>query len=125
MISETGGRICFWAQHQLAQTFYHDRKILSHNQFNSVDWVSIHRTLHDLPRLLQIWAAKHVLGNAGTMHFLSHQDARSPLCPSCQDCKELFKHVARCPEAGHTLAFDQSVSGVDLWLNKNNTHPNL
>ena len=59
------------------------------------------------------------------MHFLSHQDARSPLCPSCQNCKELCKHVVQCPEAGPTLAFDQSVLGVKLWLNKNNTHPDL
>jgi hypothetical protein len=28
MTSETGARICFWAQHQLARTFYHDRKWL-------------------------------------------------------------------------------------------------
>jgi hypothetical protein len=125
MTSKTGGQICFWAQHQLAQTFYHNQKILSHDQFNSVDWVSVHLTLHDLTWLFQVWAAKQVLGIAGTMHFLSHQDARSLLCPSCQDCKELCKHVAQCPEAGRTLAFNQSVSGVDLWLNKNNTHPDL
>jgi hypothetical protein len=125
MTSETGGRIHFWAQHQLAQKFYHNWKVLSHDQFDSMDWVSIQCTLHDLPWIFQVWAAKHVLGIAGTMNFLSHQDARSPLCPNCQDCKELCKHVARCPEAGHTLACDQSVSGVELWLNKNNTHPNL
>ena len=125
MTSKTGGRICFWAQHQLAQMFYHNQKILSHDQFNSVDWESVHRTIHDLPWLFQVWAAKLILSIAGTMHFLSHQDARSPLCPSCQDYKELCKHVAQCPEARRTLAIDQSVSGVDLWLNKNNTHPNL
>jgi hypothetical protein len=74
MTSETGARIRFWAQHQLARTFYHDRKILSHDQFDFVDWTSIHSTLHNLPRLFQVWAAKHILGIAGTMHFLSHQD---------------------------------------------------
>jgi hypothetical protein len=70
--SETGGWIRFWPQHQLAQTFYHDWKTLSHDQFNSMDWVSVHHTLHDLPQLFQVWAAKHALGIAGTMYFLSH-----------------------------------------------------
>jgi hypothetical protein len=72
--SETGVWICFWVQHQLSRTFYHDRKILSHDQFDVVVWESIHHTLHYLPRLFQVWAAKHVLGITGTMHFLSHQD---------------------------------------------------
>jgi hypothetical protein len=125
MISKMGGLIQFWAQHQLARTFYHDRKILSRNQFDSVDWISIHHTLHDLPWLFQVWAAKHILGIAGTMRFLAHQDNRSPICPSCQDCKELCKHVARCPEAGRTLAFAQSTLGVELWLDRNSTHPDL
>jgi hypothetical protein len=70
MTSETGARICFWVQHQLARTFYHDRKILSYYQFDIMDWVLIHRTLQNLPRLFQVWAAKHILGIAGTMHFL-------------------------------------------------------
>jgi hypothetical protein len=125
MTSKKGGRIQFWAQHQLARTFYHDRKILSHDQFDSVDWISVHHTLHDLPRLFQVWASKHVFGIAVTMKFLAHQDNRSPICPSCQDCKESCKHVAQCPEAGHTLTFAQSMLGVELWLDRNSTHPNL
>jgi hypothetical protein len=89
---ETGERIRFWVHHQLDQKIYHERKI-SYKQFDNVDWVSIHHTLHDLPRLFQVWAAKHVLGIAGTMHFLSHQDMRSPICPSCQECSESCKHI--------------------------------
>jgi hypothetical protein len=125
MTSKTGGQIGFWAQHQLTRAFYHDWKILSHNQFNSVDWISVHHTLHDLPRLFQAWAAKHVLGITGTMKFLAHQDNRSPICPSSQDCKESCKHVAQCPEAGRTLAFTQSMLGVELWLDRNSTHPDF
>jgi hypothetical protein len=94
MTLETGEQIRFWAHHQLAQKFYHEKKMLSYEQFNEVDWESIHCTLHDLPRLFQVWAAKHVLGVAGTMHFLLHQDMRSPLYPSCQECSESCKHIA-------------------------------
>jgi hypothetical protein len=125
MTSETGALIRFWAQHQLARTFYCNRKILSPDQFHSVDWTSIHCTLHKLPKLFQVWAAKHVLGIAGTIHFLSHQDNQSPICPSCQACKELCRHISRCPDIGRALAFTQSVAGVELWMEKNNTHPDL
>jgi hypothetical protein len=125
MTSETGEWIRFWVHHQLARKFYHERKMLSYEQFDDVDWVSIHRTLHNLPRLFHVWAAKHILGIAGTMHFLSHQDMRSPLCPSCQECSELCKHIARCPDTGWMHAFMQSVTGVEIWMEKNSTHPNL
>ena len=114
MTSETGGRICFWVQHQLAGTFYNDWKILCHEQFDSVDWMSIHRTLHDLPWLFQVWAAKHVLCIAGTMSFLLHQDKQSPLCPSCLNCRETCKHVAKCPEVRCAQAFAWSASEVEL-----------
>ena len=59
------------------------------------------------------------------MHFLSHQDMRYPLCPSCQECLESCKHIARCPNTGWTHAFMQSVTGVEIWMEKNSTHPNL
>jgi hypothetical protein len=94
-----------------------------------VDWKLVCSTLHDLPRLFQVWAAKHVLGIAGTMKFLAHQDDRSPLCSSCNKCKETCKHIARCPEAGpqagRALAFEQSAQGMEQWLEKNYTHPDL
>ncbi len=86
---------------------------------------SIHCTLHNLPRLFQVWAAKHVLGIAGTMSFLSHHDKQSPLCLSCLNCRETCKHVAKCPKVGRAKAFAWSVSEVELWLTKNNAHPDL
>ncbi len=125
MTLETGNQIQFWARHQLAREFYRNQNILSHVQFNAIDLTSINRTLHNLPRLFQVWAAKHVLGIAGTMKFLAHQDGRSPMCPSCNCCMESCSHVTRCPKEGRTLAFKQSAQMMELWLEKNNTHPDL
>ncbi len=59
------------------------------------------------------------------MKFLSHQDGRSPLCPSCNECKETCKHIVRCPEPGHAAAFAQSTHGVEAWLKTNGTHNDL
>ncbi len=69
--------------------------------------------------------AKLVLGIAGTMSFLLHQDKQSPLCLSCLNCRETCKHVAKCPEVRRAQAFTWSATEVELWLTKNNAHPNL
>jgi hypothetical protein len=94
MTSDMGEQICFGAHRQLAKAFLNNRKILYNVQFDSVDWISVHRTLHSLPWLFQVWPAKQVLGIARTMIFLAHQEDRNPLCPSCLECTETCKHIA-------------------------------
>ena len=37
MTLETEEQIRFWAHHQLAQKFYHERKMLSYEQFDNMD----------------------------------------------------------------------------------------
>jgi hypothetical protein len=64
------------------------------------------------PMVIPIVASTHLLGIAGTMIFLAHQDNRNPRCPSCLSCKKTCCHIAQCPENGHTKAFQQSVAGV-------------
>jgi hypothetical protein len=54
MMSETGGQIRFWAHCQLARDYFHDQNILSHVQFNAINWPSVHHTLHDQLRLFQV-----------------------------------------------------------------------
>jgi hypothetical protein len=124
-VSETGEHVRFWAHLQLTRQYYRDHKLLSFKQFDLVDWKSIHRTLHNLSRLFQLWASKHVLGIAGTMKFIAYQDNRSPLCPSCLECKETCKHIVRYPETRHVAAFVQSTQEVERWMVAHHTHPNL
>ncbi len=59
------------------------------------------------------------------MNFLSHQDGCSPLCPSCNECTEMCKHIAQCPETGRAAAFLQSTTEVKKWMDGNGTHPNV
>ncbi len=125
MTSDTGDQIRFWAHCYLARQYYQDHNILSSDQFDHVDWKSIHGTLHGLARLLQLWAAKHVLGIVGTMKFLAHQDNRCPLCPSCRTSIETCKHIAQCPESGHAEAFIQSSGEVEKWMLVHHPHPDL
>jgi hypothetical protein len=125
MTSDTGEQLRFWAHHQLSGSYYYSQGILSHEQFDEIDWLSVHKTLKDLPWLFQLWAKKHVNNIAGTMTFSSHQDGRCKLCLSYQTCEETCQHVARCTEAGCILAFEQSSSEVERWLDNNNTQPDM
>ena len=125
LTSDTGDTLRFRAHRQLARTYYHSKGIILRDQFDAIDWGPLHSTLTSLPRLFQLWAAKHVNRIAGTMSFLSHQDGRSDRCPSCQTCAETCPHIARCPEAGRAAAFVQSTNELELWLGTNNTHPDL
>ncbi len=125
MTSDSGGHIHYWAHHQLARTYYHEHNLLTHEQFDVIDWRSVHDTLHNLPWLFQLWASKQVLGIAGTMKLLFHQDGQSPLCPSCHECDETCKHIAHCPEAGRASAFLQSAKEVEEWMDSTGTHPDV
>jgi hypothetical protein len=125
MTSETGDHIRFWAHLQLVRQYYRDHKLLSLKQFDLVNWKSIHCTLHNLPRLFQLWASKYALGISGRMKFLAYQDNRSPLCPSCLEGIETCKHIARCPETGCVATFMQSMQEVERWMAAHHTHPNL
>jgi hypothetical protein len=125
LLSKTGDLFRFHAHRQLARTFFHQQGILMREAFDEVDWESVHKTLHAVPQLFQVWASKHVLRIVGTMKFLSHQDGRSPLCPSCQACEETCTHVAQCLAASRVEAFSQGVDEVARWMNESETHPDL
>jgi hypothetical protein len=54
MTLDTGGSIRYWAHHQLTRNYYQEHKILSRDQFDAIDWRSVHSTLHELTRLFQL-----------------------------------------------------------------------
>ena len=125
LTSDTGDTLRFWAHRQLARKYYQSKGIILHDQFDETDWWSLQHTLTSLPRLFQLWAAKHVNGIAGTMSFLLHQDGRCDHCLSCKTCTETCPHIAWCPKAGRASAFAQSTDELELWLGANKTHPDL
>jgi hypothetical protein len=123
--SEPGPQLRFHAHRQLAKALFLRKKILSERGFDEVGWAKVHSTLHSVSRLFQLWASKHVLGIAGTMKFLSHQDGRDRSCPSCLVSEEMCRHVAVCPYAGRTAAFEQFMACVTSWMSENVTHPDV
>ena len=123
--SDTAAHVRFAASKHLAKEFLVKKKILSKRAFNEVDWKSVHGTLHGVPKMFQLWASKQVLDIAGTMKFLSYQDKRSPLCPSCRKCVEDCEHILTCTEVGRTAAFEDSVVQMGHWMRENYTRREL
>ncbi len=123
--SDAGQQLRFQAHRQLTRMLFLRKKILTGEGFDKVGWGHVHGALHSVSRLFQVWALKHVIGIAGTMKFLSHQDSRESRCPSCLACKETCSHIALCPDAGRTAAFQQSVSSVTSWMADNTMHPDI
>ena len=83
-------------------------------------------TLHEVPRLFQLWSCKKVMNIAGKNLIQSwyklHHDTT---CPSCDQCVETCAHVLSCNEAGRVDALYQSINILDKLLKKVGTHTNL
>lgn len=102
--SDSGSLVHFWAQQQLARSYYLKKNILDGDAFAQVDWGTYYAALHKVPRLFfQLWACKQTMGIAGTNKARSRftKDA-SPLClcPSCNTEEETCGHILRCTESG-------------------------
>ncbi len=123
--SGPGHQICFHVHCELAKALFLRKQILSGDGFKEVGWELVHVTLHSVLQLFQLWASKCLLGIAGTMKFLAHQDNHDLKCPSCLSCKETCCHIALSLENGHTKAFQWSVASVASWMAANATHPNI
>jgi hypothetical protein len=127
LTSNTSELLHFWPHRRLARAYYCSRGMILYGRFDKTGWWLLWKTLLTLPRLFQLWAAKHVNRIAGTTSFLLllHQDGQCNLCLSCTTCIETCQHIAWCPEARQALAFGQSTDGLELWLCANNTHPDM
>lgn len=80
MMSELGQHIRFWAHHQLANEYFHSKKILTADQFELVAWQAVYSAQHLVPSLFRLcWASKHVLGIAATNKFLYYHRTRNTI----------------------------------------------
>ncbi len=99
--------------------------ILSHTQFNQVDWEIVHRTLSTVPRMFQVWVCKQVWSIAGTNYETLRWLAVSPLCPSCMQVPETCSHILHCCHAGWVEALHVTIKLLDQWMKRRGTDPDL
>ena len=85
MTSDTLERIRYWAHRQLAKQTFHSLKTLNPEEFKEVAWRQIYDTLHNVPRMFQLWTCKQIVDGAGTHYNLAkqNQEEHDPCCPSC------------------------------------------
>ena len=126
MTSNTGDSLRFWVHKQLAKELLFKLGILTPLFFKEVAWRLVYDTLHEVPRLFQLWAYKQKMNIAGTNlikpRYKPHHD---PTYPSCDQCVETCAHVLYCNEAGRVDALYQSINILEKRLNKVGTHTQL
>ena len=126
MTSDTGNQIRFQAHYRLARDVFCDNRILDPQQFEEVDWWHVHNTLHEVPRMFQIWACKQVMDIAGTNYNQwIYNKEKNPMCPSCNRVEETCEHVLKCREAGRVEALGLTIDGLSRWLQEKHTDPVL
>lgn len=124
--SASGPLVRYWCHRRQAKDFYTEKHILYPQEFNSLDWESIHGALTKVPRLFQIWACKQVMNIAGTFGFRSkYEEGIDPFCPSCTTEKETCSHILSCQEAGRVQALLSSIEVLEEWLEEMGTDPLL
>ena len=57
-----------------ARKVFSEAGILSHAQFDKVDWEMVHPALHSVPRMFQAFACKQVFDIGGTNRWLAKFD---------------------------------------------------
>ncbi len=110
---------------QLARQSFNLKCILTPQQFDAVDWHHISLTLNALPKLFQLWVAKHIICVAGTMSYLWHQTGEFSFCPCCNAMQETTAHITRCQDPGRQQALNLSIELLDTWLANSHTNPAL
>ena len=117
MTSDTGECLRFWAHRKLAKELYLKHKILTPVQYEEVAWKSVYDTLHEVPRMFQIWACKQVMSIAGTnLNQSKYKDNHDPSCPSCTVCEESCEHILMYNEEGRVEALMVSIALMDKWM---------
>ena len=115
--TESGATIRYAAHKKEAREVFHNQNILTPEAFDEVAWPEVFRTLHDVPKMFQIFACKQVFSVSATFHYLHKRDESiSPMCPSCGVCRETAGHILTCGEEGRVEALTKLSDRFMAWL---------
>jgi hypothetical protein len=93
----------------------------SSKRFHSVAWDSLEAALKSKPDMFQIWLSKQCIGICATRRNMARiQDILDNKCPNCLRPRETNDHLNRCPDAGRTLLFKESIAAIVAWMHQNN-----
>ncbi len=93
----------------------------SSDRFHSVAWQALDSVLKSKPDMFQLWLSKQCIGICATrQNMVRIQDILDDKCPNCLQPQETSDHLNRCPDAGRTLLFKDSISAIFQWMHKYN-----
>ena len=99
----------------------------TNEQFESVDWESLHEALQRRPDMFRVWLSKQCMGSNATRRNVARIEKHDDdICPNCKLVRERSNHLNRCTDVGRTALFDESVDRLQEWLERGNrTEPEL
>ncbi len=115
----------YWAHKQLAKSRFHKMNILNANQFEKVDWESVHTALCLVPQMFQIWACKQVMDIAPANENRPWECSLCPLCPSIAQILETCAHILFCNHNGREDVLIKLIDLLTSWLTDVDTDPDL
>jgi hypothetical protein len=121
MTPDTSAYTRFIAHQQEARQLFSSHKILNPEHFDLIDWETVNRTLHQVPKLFQLFACKQVFSVSAVFKNLSRQKQYShlsPYCPCCTIAIEDCEHVLTCPEVGRLQNLVRQAEMLHIWLQK-------
>ncbi len=93
----------------------------SPQRFHAVAWKALDATLKSKPDMFQLWLSKQCIGICAMRKNMKRiQDLLNNKCPSFNHPRETSDHLDRCPEAGQTLLFQDSMATLTGWMNNHN-----
>ena len=85
----------------------------SSDRFHSVAWQALDSALKSKPDMFQLWLSKQCIGICAMRQNMARiQDILDDKCPNCLQPREMSDHLNRCPDAGLTLLFRDSISVI-------------
>ena len=126
--SDSDSTLRYFAHKPEAKSLFARLDILTPEAFEEVAWSDLHATLHNLPKMFQLFAGKQVFGVSAVLGNLSKQKEFSHLgkqCPSCLACKETTRHLLQCRELGRIKCLNLMIWQVTTWMQEVGTTPEL
>jgi hypothetical protein len=93
----------------------------SPQRFHAVAWKALDTALKSKPDMFQLWLSKQCIGICAMRKNMKRiQDLLDDKCPNCNHPRETSDHLNRCPKAGQTLLFQDSMASLTGWMNNHN-----
>jgi hypothetical protein len=102
-----------------AKSFLCSKKGWTEDQFEEVDWLSLHRTLEGKTPGYRIWLTKQHSNFCATgvqmKRWFGQSDDR---CPNCLMAAERADHLCRCPSEERTTLLRDNTAELVKWMEK-------